>query len=1133
MSPGDPIETEQDHLPARSGTPTAWMSLALLALLFLGWVFFKPVFCGVLGTGLHVAAWWKGEALEMKRLSFAGQGWIEAEGLRWSFGPAGHRSSLKCDSIAVRFAPLRDLLPFRGQRDGFLREARCGKGHLLLDVRADASTGAGTGSGSTTAAKPFRAWSLLPGALRATSLDVILIGENFRMQIDGLAASLPHQWPGSISYRAAAFDLGTAHHLFSAAKTDALWNGTTLRLGRLPLDKTLVLGDLRFTILPEGVEFGWRGRVGKGVLRGDGAWETRSGADHLEVTVVGENLPLESLTGLVSKDERRTTGTIRQGKFSFRGNPDQPVDADASLRIVADDVRWQGLGWDSLRFAATLTGRTLSLSDLVLRQNENEVVAEGRSTLPGDWRSVLRAPFSATFHANLQDAAALASLLGPDYGQLSGGLWLEGSIKGADNKAEGYCNVTGRGMTIRSQPVDWLKASLLFEGETTRLTTLEAASGEDTLSASGSIQNARPNAYEGTARLKVGNMTRLLSRLGLAESMAFGAASVSGTWEGRGSSDGHNGSFRADVADWVSVWTSAGMTGAFEGTYGPGALRLTKASLRQDDLNLSCQLDASSKRLEVKSITATRTGVAVPVATGEISLPLDLPGLWRGAPLARSLSMREPLSVSLRLKGLGAGEFAELLGQKISCSGMLAGEIRAGGTPETPEIKASLGFPRFVFGDGAAPLAGSLGMESAKGRASVRFVPKEDASSPLSFEAEGPFRWSREGDLLVLADASGPLRGSVTCRRLPLSDWPLLVTGTAWPVGGSTLDGTVTLGGSASKPQLDGRLRLAAAEARLPFGITIRDLELPAVLAGDKATLGPGTAKFGAGTISLLGSGSWNGASPRADLQLTGKDLVLPVRNGTSTLSSANIRLRCGGGESPQLGGEIRLGALRAPLRVKATPFFAPPGFLLARDRASLPASASVWNRARLDLAYKTAGEQPVPVAETGGSHPSLTADFKVTGTVDSPVISGSAKVLRIPVDLPCGTFVAPEAVFRPGERGVQRFEAAAVGLTSRGICTVLFGGAPGPVRFWGVPGVAAPDLIAALSKSPKGGVPGCAVPQALAWLRQRTLADLPAVGWVTGRLGDTDASSLGFFGTPWAFVAEAPLPGIPAPSQP
>ncbi len=1134
MSPGDPIETEQEHLPARSGTPTAWISLGILALLFLGWVFFNPLFCGVLGTGLHVAAWWKGEVLEMKKLSFVGQGWIEARDLRWSFGPAGHRSSLKCDSVSVRLAPLGDLLlSFHNRRAGVFRETRCGKGHLLIDVRGDSATGTPSKGLATAGTKPFLSAGLLPGAMQASSLDVIVIGENFRMQIDGFAATLPHQWPGTISYRSAVFDLGTAHHVFSAAKTDALWNGATLRLGRLTLNKTLELADLRCTMLREGVEFGWRGRVGKGMLRGDGAWESSREADRLEVTVVGENLPLESLTGLVSKDGSGTTGRIRQGKFSFRGNPARPVDADASLRIVADDVRWQGLGWNSLRLAATLTGRTLALSDLVLRQDENEVVAEGRSTIPGDWRSVLRAPFSATFHADLQDAAALASLVGPEYGQLSGGLWLEGSIKGADNRAEGYCNVTGRGMTIRSQPVDWLKAALLFEGETTRLTTLEAASGEDTLSASGSIQNNRPHSYEGSARLKVGNMTRLLSRLGLAESMAFGAASVNGTWEGRGSAAGHTGSFRAEVADWVSVWTAAGMTGAFEGTYAPGSLRLTKASLQQEDLKLSCLVDASSKRLEVKAITATRTGVADPVANGELSVPLDLPGLWRGLSLARTLSMGEPLSVALRLKGLGAGEFAELLGQRISCSGTLAGEIRAGGTPEKPEIKATLGSSRFVFGEGAAPLSGSLGMESANGRASVRFIPAEAASSPLAFDAEGPFRWSREGDQLVLADSTGPLKGSATCRRLPLSDWPMLIAGTALPFAGSTLDGTITLSGSAAKPQLDGRLQLAAKEARLPFGIVLRDLELPAVLAGDKATLGPGTATFGAGTVSLLGSGAWSGTSPRADLQLTGKDLALPVRGGTATLSAVNIRLRCGGGELPQLGGEIQLGALRAPLRVKATPFFSPPGFILAGEQASLPTAPGIWNTTRLDLGYRTVGGQPIATAETGGCHPALAADFKLTGSVGTPVISGSATVKQMPLDLPCGTFVAPEAVFRPGERGAPRFEASAVGLTPRGFCTILFSGAPGPVRFWGVPGVGAPDLITALTKSPKGVMPGSALPQSLAWLRQRALADLPASGWFTGRLGAADAASLGFYGTPWAFVADAPLPGIPSPSQP
>jgi hypothetical protein len=239
-----------------------------------------------------------------------------------------------------------------------------------------------------------------------------MVGESGRLAANGLYLRLPFRWPGRITFSDSTADMGSWHRTIPKGSAPAFWDGTTLRIGEMGLGEGIDLQELTLKPLDERLEFGLHGMIGKGILRGDGSLGTKGTAGWLEVTLVGERLGLEAFSGLM-KDENRATGTIQQARFTFRGDPGKPLDADSALRLVATNFRWEGKGWESLRIAATLTGHTLTLSEMLLRQGDNELEAEGQSRLPADWRAILRAPFSGTFRATLADAGTLAALAGP------------------------------------------------------------------------------------------------------------------------------------------------------------------------------------------------------------------------------------------------------------------------------------------------------------------------------------------------------------------------------------------------------------------------------------------------------------------------------------------------------------------------------------------------------------------------------------------------------------------------------------------------------------------------------------------------------------------------------------------------
>ena len=130
-------------------------------------------------------------------------------------------------------------------------------------------------------------------------------------------------------------------------------------------------------------------------------------------------------------------------------------------------------------------------------------------------------------------------------------------------------------MTIRKLPLDWVKGCMIFAGDQTRLASLEAWSGRDHLNLSGQVANSRPHAYKAEAQADVRDLTKRLSQLGVTTASVIGGGAVKFRWQGEGTADVHTGSFEMEVNDWVSKWTTTGMSGTFEGSYAPGKVELT------------------------------------------------------------------------------------------------------------------------------------------------------------------------------------------------------------------------------------------------------------------------------------------------------------------------------------------------------------------------------------------------------------------------------------------------------------------------------------------------------------------------------------------------------------------------------
>ena len=1088
-----------DHPPARSGTPTAWATLLLVILLVAGWMFAGQVLCEVIRTGAIAWAWSRGETLRIGRLDIDESGSLRASDLEWTKenGAArDHRSTIRCEMAIITPASIQDwVLPRPGRDRLWIRELWMSKTRILLDLRRDTARSASVTGSSSTRSLLTLPPVLLPGSIYAGPLEAVIIGEKGRVAFHDLRLDLPSRWTGRVAFRGAEADVGSGHRVIPGASTRAFWEPGSLRIGTIPLGEGLTLGELTLHLVPGRLEFGLKGTIGKGLLRGDGSL---GGEIPLEVTLVGERLGIEAVTGLIG-GSTRASGTVDQARLSFRGDLGKPMDADGSIRLIGRNFRWEGKGWESLRLAAAMTGRNLTLSELSLRQGDNEMVAEGHTSLPADWHALLRAPFTANFRAYLTDAGTLASLFGSDATFLGGSLYLDGAIRGADNKAEGYCNLSGLGTKIRRLTLDWVKGCLLFDGSTTRIPYVEAAAGADGISLSGSVENSRPHAYKGEAEGSVKDLARLLNELGLAVSPSIGAGAVSGSWAGQGNMTTHRGEFHASFNEWVSRWTRGGLSGTVEGTYAPESLNLSKAQLVQKDLTLTMAMTATTNRVSLSGISVVKAGSGKPLATGEISLPFSGADFWTSGDFLKTLAMDQPLTVNLKTEGLRAEQLNDLLGQTASCTGKLEGWITAAGSVATPELNGSLLARGFTPDEHSTGSDLELKMETKSGETTAS-VNRDNPAAPLHLECNLPVKLAKNGSTLA-SDPASKIRGELKVQKLPLDGWISFLTGsTNRDMKNLTADGAVTMSGTIGEPRISGNLLMTIGEYSFWDSKHLTDISLPLSFSAATVNVLQGTGRYEGNPMVLTGSGDWSTRS--LSMKLGGTNLPIPLSPGLAAKAQADLKYTLSASAPTTLSGTLRLDPISTDPGWYFAPVFTPPGLRME----AVPDVVTAEAAPRIDLSISTATTNP-----TQG--PALMLQLHLAGTTGDLKTEGSVTAMNQTLRLPTGALDLPKAIVEFGKEGA-RLSGTAQGFTASGWSALRLGGSlEQPTAELDAPGAAA-DWIFSCTRMPQATA--AHLLQAPYWLRQASLLQVPAKPWSTAWSGDADLSSLGFYGTPW-----------------
>lgn len=498
---------------------------------------------------------------------------------------------------------------------------------------------------------------------------------------------------GNIAIEKLTFEQGQFARSFNILRGTTAVQGTRWRVADLNLSDHLQLKSLSsdFADMMRGelqVDFDFAAFGGS--LRGEVANTSQGPMPTYDINGTFMNLSVEALGKFLEVGEQ-TGGTIKEGKFNFRGSLHALDNATISTRFEATDFRWGKRQWNSLVLGATIVNRRVQIPELELHQAHNTLRLKGDLILPADDTPWWLSTFSFDIAARLQNLTELSALFGPEFDDVSGKMTVDGSIHSENKAYSGQLLVSGSKLAWRKVPFDLLNAGIKLDGNELQIINLEAAHGTDFVRGKGTVNILGERRYSGEFNASIEELSVYGPLLQKPIVPAPPVGGVVVNWAGDGSTDAHSGAFTAHFRKLhtpgnAEVPATLPIDADLEGTYAPGVLSLNRFVLANAETRLEGRLaaDDTTVRLEKLKLTQNKT----PWLEGDATLPFSL-FQWWVKPSPAALAPDAPFKAQLTAKGIQLEEVAHLTGRPIPIRGLLSGTLKTESTLRTLRMTGS------------------------------------------------------------------------------------------------------------------------------------------------------------------------------------------------------------------------------------------------------------------------------------------------------------------------------------------------------------------------------------------------------------------------------------------------------------
>jgi hypothetical protein len=375
-------------------------------------------------------------------------------------------------------------------------------------------------------------------------------------------------------------------------------------------------------------------------------------------------------------------GTIKEGKFTFRGPPQHVTQATASLHFEATNFQWESRQWDSLVAGATLMDGRVQIPGLALKQGHNQLNLNGEMAFPAPGLSWWQTEFNLNIAANIDNLTELSALLLPEFKFAAGKANIDGSIRGNNQQFNGQIIVSGSELQWHNAPIDELHASVKLNGNEFQITNLSIFNDGDFVRGRGVVNILGDKQYWGEIHASIVDLAKysaILEKPLVPEPLAGGARV---DWSGEGSANGHSGTFLARLRKLRPLGAMAALlhpiNADLEGTYAPGGMTFSQFSLSDDESSFTANVAIGSKILSLQQIRLTNKQALW--LEGDALLPFDVWNAWPNTSFATLLDDHTECRVNLTAHDLQLREASLLTGWKFPIEGLVNGRLSVEGT---------------------------------------------------------------------------------------------------------------------------------------------------------------------------------------------------------------------------------------------------------------------------------------------------------------------------------------------------------------------------------------------------------------------------------------------------------------------
>ena len=538
-----------------------------------------------------------------------------------------------------------------------------------------------------------------------------------------------------------------------------------------------------------------------GKIRANVSNEWRAGQRNWIVAGAATDISLEQTSRALGFTDR-LTGKLHACKFTFRGDPHDPIQATASLWMELTELSWQSRAADVIMLGAALYNRQIQLQQLYVKQKNNQLTLNGEASFAAKAFDWFNPDFRGTISASIGNLGDFASLFGANAGDFAGEVAVEGTMNAGDRKIGGHIQATGKALSVFKTPVDSLAARLNLTPAALEIEQLELHRLKSFVRGQGKMDLAKEHSYSGNATMAAENIAdyvRLLPQP-WRESMTAGA--VNGDWAGTGKAGSHAGTFHLS-GHGLHFARPAGLlpfNAEVQADYSPDGIFFQRAQFANEQVSLNGFVTIAGNYLQLQAIALDVNGK--PKLRGNAFLPLSITKIISGNDMAGAVDRGQKVDVDLSVDPTDLGELSGALASHPFATGTFSTRLSIFGGVDALQGWADVHARDIALPNDAARLSVDGEARFSSGTMNTKSTIQFTGSSPIALNGSVPIRMAG----LTEAVATEPVTVSADLPGVFLNRVPRWLSHDLFRDG--ILSGKIALSGSLRKPSVAGDLQL-------------------------------------------------------------------------------------------------------------------------------------------------------------------------------------------------------------------------------------------------------------------------------------------------------------------------------------